>query len=332
MGGDDEETFVALWQLAEMMARLDEPWADVHDAFLKAWEFRPTRAEPLCFLAFQCRRTQRYHLGHLIAQAAAEIPFPEQDRLWVRTDVYAGRATDEQAVCAFRIGKQDEAFTLWRGLLARADVSDEQRARIAANRDVCVPTMLAAAAVYPETVVRSLTARSGDPDVLVSLDAGPDLAATEQTLNSFLNCCTDLTRVGCFLLIDHGIPAEHLAILRERYGFLQFAAPGPPARFRLHLGSGWRFFAPENFISRLTAVLHAEPDVYQVGINVTDAAALTGTCAAEDVVRRNADAGRYVLTDTPYNGPAMIDTTRIDRADTLRTASLDEVLCLKEAR
>ena len=332
MGGDDEETFVSLWQLAETMALLDEPWANVHDAFLKAWEFRPTRAEPLCFLAFQCSRTQRYHLGYLIAQAAAEIPFPEHDRLMVRDDVYAWRAIDEQAVCASWIGKQDEAFTLWRGLIARTRVTPRDRQRIAANRDDCVPTMLAAASVYPETVVRSLTAGAGDADVVVTLNVGPDLAATEQTLNSFLNCCTDVTRVGGFLLIDAGLPAADRAALQERYGFLQFAEPGAPARYRLHLESGWRFFAPENLITRLTAVLAAEPEVFQVGINFTDAAALTGTCAAEDVVRRAPDTGRYVLTDTPYNGPAMIDTTRIDRADTPRTASLDEVLCIKEAR
>jgi glycosyltransferase involved in cell wall biosynthesis len=332
MASDDEETFIALWQLAEMMALLGEPWANVHDAFLKAWEFRPTRAEPLCFLAFQCSRTQRYHLGYLIAQAAAEIPFPEHDRLMVRTDVYAWRAVDEQAVCASWIGKQDEAFTLWRGLIARIDVSDGEREKIAANRDICVPTMLAAASAYPETVVRSLTAGSGDPDVVISLDAGPDLAATEKTLNSFLNCCTDVTRVGGFLLIDAGLPPEDRAILRERYGFAQFGEPCPAARYRLHLESGWRFFAPDNLITRLTAVLAAEPEVFQVGINLADATALTGTSAAEDVVRRAPDTGRYVLTDTPYNGPAMIDTTRIDRADTLHTASLDEVLCLKEAR
>ena len=130
--------------------------------------------------------------------------------------------------------------------------------------------------------------------------------------------------------------------LRERYGFLEFArwgpADGPGAqlaelrgqidgRFWLHLGAGWRFFAPENFITRLTAVLDAEPQVFQVGINFADAAKLTGASAAEEVVRRAPDAGRYVLSDAVASGPAMFDTARLDRAG-LRTASLDEVLCI----
>jgi hypothetical protein len=69
---------------------------------------------------------------------------------------------------------------------------------------------------------------------------------------------------------------EH-AMLRERYGFVEFVdcgdAEGPGAelarlrkqiggRFWLHLGQGWQFFAPENLITRLTAVLDTEPQVF----------------------------------------------------------------------
>ena len=149
----------------------------------------------------------------------------------------------------------------------------------------------------------------------------------------------------------------------ERYGFLEFCPSGPDdgpsahlahlrtqihERFWLHLGQGWRFFAPENFITRLTAVLQAEPQVFQVGINFADAVKLTSASAAEQAVRRAPDAGRYLLTDEVASGPAMFDTARLDRAggvqdtDTdpiaelgrraatagLRTASLDEVLCI----
>jgi hypothetical protein len=116
----------------------------------------------------------------------------------------------------------------------------------------------------------------------------------------------------------------------------------------LHLGEGWRFFAPENLITRLKAVLEAEPQVFQVGINFGDAAKLTGATAAEQTVRRAPDGGRYVLTGTVASGPAMFDTERLDRVggadDTnidsiadlgpraaaagLRTATLDEVLCI----
>ena len=369
MGGSEQEVFYSLYELAESMALLGAPWPDVHDAYVRAWEFRPTRAEPLYSIARRYREQQRYRIGYEYAKLAAAIPYPDPltgDFLFVRADIYNWRATDEQAVCASWIDKSAEAFTLYRGLLARPNLPDGERPRIAANRDLCVPTMIEQASSYPEALVQSLVASSGNAEVVVSLIAGPDLADAEQTLNSFLNCCTDVSRAGRFLVIDTGLHPRDRAILQERYGFLEFAhpgsgpAPGPGdqlAQIRaqidgllwLHLGQGWRFFAPENLISRLIAVLRAEPPVFQVGVNVTDATRLISACAAEQIVRRAPGAGRYVLTDTPASGPAMFDTARLRRAGDLRvgdadpiaelgrrataaglrTASLDEVLCVK---
>jgi len=360
MGGPSEEVYGAMWQIAESLAELGAPWPEVHDAYIRAWEFRPTRAEPLCALAYRYREDRRYWLGYLFARRAAEIPFPERDTLFVVRDVYTWRAIDEQAVCASWIDKHPEAFTLWRRMLTLPELPDHDRHRIAINRDVCVPAMLEQASSYPDAVVESLhrvAASSRETDVVISLLAGPDRDSVEHTLNSFLRCCLDVSRAGRFLVIDAGLSTVDRAILTERYGFLEFADPGAELtlirpqidrRLWLHLGQGWRFFAPENLITRLTAVLDAEPQVFQVGINVADAVTLTGTSTAEVAVRRAPDAGRYVLTDAVASGPALFDTARwdlmggVDAADTdpiaelgrranaagLRTASLDEVLCV----
>jgi glycosyltransferase involved in cell wall biosynthesis len=364
MGGPEEGVYHSMFRLAESMERLGEPWPDVQDAYLRAWESRPTRAEPLHAIAFRYRVEKRYRLGYLFAQRAAEIPLPEEEALLDRADVYAWRATDEQAICAFWIGKKAEAFTLCRRLLARPDIPDDDRQRIARNRDFSVPAMIEAAASYPEALVGSLVAGPPDAEVTVSLVAGPDQAATEQTLNSFLNCCTDVAQVGRFLVIYAGLSApdrarlHERATLQERYGFLEFVDCGPGVqlaqlreqihgRFWLHLDQGWRFFAPENFITRLTAVLETETDVFQVGINFADAVKLTGASAAEQAVRRAPDTGRYLLADVVASGPAMFDTARLDQAGGiagtdppaiaelqrraaatgLHTATLDEVLC-----
>jgi hypothetical protein len=219
--------------------------------------------------------------------------------------------------------------------------------------------MIEAAAPYPEALVQFLTADRGEADVTVSLISGPDRQTTEQAISSFLNCCLDVPRVKRFLVLDTGLSAPDRAKLLQRYGFIKFARSvlrDKPAaqlaqlrarisgRFWLHLGEGWRFFAPENYITRLTAVLDAEPQVFQVGINYADAVKLTGTSAAERAIRRAPNAGRYILTEAMATGPAMFDTARMDRAISgqtsdpdpgrppayarLRTASLDEVLCI----
>ena len=220
-------------------------------------------------------------------------------------DIYAWRATDEQAVCASWIGKQAEAFTLCRRLLARPDIPDDERQRIAATATfgadddrggVVLPRVH-----WCSACVAGHTAR---PRSAVSLVAGPDRAATEQTLNSFLHCCTDVSRVGRFPGLSmpacrpHGPRDAACSVTGSSSSSIAATARGPApnsrssatqidARFWLHLGQGWRFFAPENLITRLTAVLEAEPQVFQVGINFADAVKLTGTCAPEEAVRRH---------------------------------------------
>jgi hypothetical protein len=340
IGAEDEDIFLAMVRIAQSMDKLGTPWLDVQDVYLRAWEFRPTRAEPLYEIARHYSAAKRYQLGHLYAERAAQIPLPADDMVVHDPAVYSWRAIDEQAVCASGIGKHPEAFHLCRHLLNRYDISDDDRNRIAANRDTSVPAMLEATSVYPEALVRNLIdGRCGNDDVTVSVIAGPLWPATVATINSFLNCCTDVAKVGRFLVFDHGAPADR-AMLRQRFAFLEFVECADGAELREHvrgrywldLDRGWRFFAPDNYITRLTAVLDAEPAAFQVGINLADATSLSGVSAPEATVRRTPDGRRYVLTGVMSEGPAMYDTARLDQAGNLEVAAtLDEVLCINAA-
>lgn len=345
MGGWAEERYYALWQVARCMEELDEPWPDVLDAYLHAWEFRPTRAEPLHAIAARYRSDRRFELGYLFAERASAIPLPSNDILFVNESVYTWRALDEQSVCASWIGRHDESFALCRNLLSRPDIADDDRQRIAGNRDQSVGALLESASRYPDMLINNMIGHRRAANVTVSLIAGPDISTTELTLNTLLNCCSDITTANRFLALDTGVSAHDRDRLRSRYPFLDFIEFTPTdeplaeltairnqlaGRYWLHLDQGWRFFAAETLVGRLRAVLAAEPDVVQVGVNFGDSRSLLGACAAEDCVRRNTETGRYVITHVAAHGPAMIDLNRLDRpASEPTTASLDEVLCIK---
>jgi hypothetical protein len=307
---------------------------------MRAWEFRPTRAEPFYGIARHYSAAKRYRLGYLFAERAAQIPLPADDMVVHDPAIYAWRATDEQAVCASGIGKHPEAFALCRRLLGRPDIPDDDRVRIAANRDVSVPAMIDATSLYSEVLVRNVIDGPRDADVTVSVIAGPSWTSTAATMDSFLSCCSDVAKVARFLVFDHGQTPGDRTILSQRYPFLEFIECPDGAELRelidgrywLDLDHGWRFFAPDNYITRLTAILDAEPAVFQVGINLADATSLTGVSAPETTVRRTPDGSRYVLTGVMADGPAMYDTGRLDRASSLDVAAtLDEVLCINRA-
>lgn len=340
IGVEKEDEFVARLRIAQSMENLDVPWLEVQDAYLRAWEFRPHRAEPFFRIARNLRAQGRYRLGYLFAKLAAEMPLPAGDMIINDPALYAWRALDEQAVCASQLGQHAESFALCRRLLEQDGIPDEHRDRIAANRDLAVPAMLEASKQYPEALVRSLTGMQRDfVEVTISTVAGRTPAETEATLNSVLNCCRDVAYVGRFLVFDHGDSPDR-TVLRHRFPFLDFVECPPgvdlrehiQGRYWLHVDPGWLFFAPDNYITRLASVFSAEPYVFQVGVNFADATTLTGASAFEKDVRRAQNTGRYVMTDVMTDGPAMFDTERLDRADENSTiATLDEVLCLYSA-
>lgn len=338
MGGWDEEVYQSLYRLGSLMENLGEPWPDIQDTYLRAWEFRPTRAEPLQAIAVKHTQEQNYNLGYLFAQRAAGIPLPTEDICNVVHDIYTWRALDHKAVCAAHIGKPAESMAINRYLLTLDNLPDTERPRIASNRDSDARRLIEEASTYPSEMISGLPADRLYPKVTVSFGA-----ATEHTLNSFLRCCEDILQIGRFIVFDTGLWPQNRTALLERYPFIELI-PCPPGasiaqlrseiqtRFWLHVAPGWRFFAPERFIGRLTAVLDAEPKVFQVGINLDDATKLTGAYAELNAVRHTENGDRYVLADTASNGPAMFDTERLDLAVEagLRTATLDEVLCVTE--
>lgn len=339
MAGFDEEVYYSLARVADTLLHLGDPWPVVQDAYLRAWEYRPSRAEALYSIANWYRTHERYLLGYFFADRAAQIPLPKDDVLFVGAEVYTWRALDEKAVCASWIDKQEESFAICRQLLSRDDVPEDDRRRLAANRDVCVPAVIETTGMYSPESARRLVAGPVDSEITATLVAGPDRAAAERTLNSFLHCCTDAERIGRVVLIDIGLWPEDRATLSELYPFLEFRRFPPGVlldqirseiggRYWLFLGMGWHFFGTDDYIRRLTSVLDAEPDIYQVGINYGDADKLSGEIPPIHDVHTAPGAGHYVLSDTASSGPALFDCTRWSGTESSRrTATLDEVLC-----
>jgi SAM-dependent methyltransferase/glycosyltransferase involved in cell wall biosynthesis len=136
MAGWQEEVYCALFEAARAMEHLGLPWSDVQDAYVRAWNYRPTRAEPLYAIAHRCRVDEDYTTGHQFATRAAKLLLPAEDMLFVDTSVYHWRAWDEAAVCASWLGWWEETFDHCQHILARADIPAEDRQRIVSNLEL----------------------------------------------------------------------------------------------------------------------------------------------------------------------------------------------------
>jgi glycosyltransferase involved in cell wall biosynthesis len=133
MGRWDEEVWYSLYQIATLKAALRRELASVVMAYLDAFRYRPTRAEPLYRLAMMYQDTGEHHLANLFLARAIEIPLPA-DRLFVERAVYDHLAALEYAVSAYYVGDDAEAIRVNDALLSRPDLPDELRQRVLENR------------------------------------------------------------------------------------------------------------------------------------------------------------------------------------------------------
>lgn len=132
MGGWEEETYCALFEIARLLERTDAAHEQILRAYLEAWNSRPTRAEPLTEIARIHRARGEHALAHLYAEKAISLPRPE-DRLFLDASVYNWRAKDEYAIASYWAGNLDRAIELTRELLNGDALPEDQRNRVEEN-------------------------------------------------------------------------------------------------------------------------------------------------------------------------------------------------------
>ena len=112
--------------------RLGHAPADICASYLRAFQARPTRAEPLVELARYHRLRGEHALAFIYAQHAASLPRPS-DGLFVDEAAYAWRALDEVAIAAFYAGRTTEGRDALQRLLTDERVPLHERPRLVAN-------------------------------------------------------------------------------------------------------------------------------------------------------------------------------------------------------
>lgn len=134
MGGWPEEVFYSLYRVAMLKAMLGKSWEEIQQAFLDAYEYRPTRAEPLYQLARAYRQIHnRPKLAYIYAKIASEIPYPHDDILFVQDDVYKFGILDELGASAYYAGKPHIGYYSCKKLVEENLIPQEHKDRILNN-------------------------------------------------------------------------------------------------------------------------------------------------------------------------------------------------------
>ena len=137
MGGWEEEVYYSLLEIARCKSHLNHPLAEVIEAYVKSYLYRPTRLEGLCSALRLCRTHGLYSLGYELGRMHTRLVLPD-DVLFVDSSVYHWRFLDEFAICAIHSGRAKEVLAMLAHLIASPTTPAEQLERLKANLNFAI--------------------------------------------------------------------------------------------------------------------------------------------------------------------------------------------------
>ena len=138
VGGFDQETFSAMFSAAKCMTALGFPSDRVVGQLLLAFNFRPSRIEPLHAIAVHFCEKDQWALAELFARKAATTVPPNDVFTDFDLGVYNWKAKDEWARSLTWLNRCAEAEPLYREILQRDDLPPHERLRLTENLDHCL--------------------------------------------------------------------------------------------------------------------------------------------------------------------------------------------------
>jgi hypothetical protein len=103
---------------------------------IDAWEYRPTRIEPLHELVWRLRVAGQYRTAHAFARVGLDVAIP-QDQLFVHRWIYVWGMLFEYSIVAYWVGEEVAALEACEQLLALDELPHEHRLHVLANRAFC---------------------------------------------------------------------------------------------------------------------------------------------------------------------------------------------------
>ena len=131
---DVQETYCSIYYLGSAQDQRGLVDAAI-DTYFKAYQYRPTRMEPLFRAAILYRKKGNFLLSYLLTQFCLSMPYPKEDNC-VEYPIYDHAILIEYAQCALLLGRFKEAFTAYQKLLANSNITEDAKKRFMNNYEI----------------------------------------------------------------------------------------------------------------------------------------------------------------------------------------------------
>ena len=112
LDGYEEERFYSQFRIGTIMKVLEKPWAEVHQALLKAYAMEPLRAEPIKVIIDHYLSTSEWHMAYVYSKFARSTfhgnnPYPAR-LLFVDESLYNWKLLESHAAACIYTNRKEE--------------------------------------------------------------------------------------------------------------------------------------------------------------------------------------------------------------------------------
>jgi len=142
MQGWEEEVFTSMVEVAHLKSQLKYPLEEVIAEYKKAHEYRPSRVEPLYYLAYTYRQHGDYERAYVWSKKALLLEQPTSDILFVHRWIEEYGALFELSISAYYVGFYEESYWACEVLLHQKKCTAATQDLIRNNQQFSLKKML----------------------------------------------------------------------------------------------------------------------------------------------------------------------------------------------
>lgn len=240
------------------------------EQFIKSFKEKHTESDAINIIR-TCRCEKNYFLGIVLAQYFLKL-FPHS---------YTIR--NECGMCYYFSNQFEKSYDMYKDLLL-LNLTQKESEESLFNSHFCIDKIYNRYTYYNPEIVKSISNNEiYYPKVTFTITTCKRLELFIETMNSFLNCCTDIHKISNWICVDDNSSNEDRQKMKELYPFFQFIFKDENEKghaksmniirnivdtpYVFHMEDDWKFFNKRNYITDCLSVLNHQDVIGQCLIN-----------------------------------------------------------------
>ena len=216
---------------------------------------------------------------------------------------------DELGIAYYYTQQYDKSWNTYMRILQSKALTEDQHNQYFFNAHFNIPFIQNNYIGYPE---RLATPTKIPPLITFSITTCKRYDLFEQTINSFLNCCTDVNLISKWICVDDNSSQEDREKMEKNYPFFKFYWKNKNEKghaqsmniildlvdtpYLFHMEDDWKYFKPHHYIQDCLEVLNSNDKLGQCLINRNYAEESTDTILG-GIFHTTTNGTRYYIHD-----------------------------------